>query len=410
MILVPNNYIPVQEVYYGKPKEFEYIEHELAKIIKMVDDIFDGESIDINNTQELKNIENAFTKYFKLKECNISFYSTGLGGGPNAYTLPTSFSCFKKDPNNKKLADPSKLYINVNVDISLIHSLQLTPEELMAIILHEMGHGFDASIFMLLSRISIVTYHNTRTNELVGGRIDILNTLTSVISGTYPMQKLSMMMNKSFSSMLSSVPGLQTIWNKVNHSVFTILHFMNIIMTPFSKMTSAGLILARWINPGNLLGYGSEKFADSFASSYGYGPDAASAFAKMEKGDVNAIYSATKKIPVLNIGVDALKTYCGILGFISSADPHPTNATRIKSQINKLKRDLKDPNLKPEIRKMIEDDISDIEEVIDTKLLDMKENAKHGEVASTIVNTFIIKACDGKIDPREFIQFLHKEL
>ena len=413
MILVPNNYTPVTEAYYGKPKEFEYIERELAKIISMVEDIFDGDDADINGSQELKNIENAFTKFFKVKECNISFYSTGLGGGPNAYTYPTSFSCFRKDPKNPQLADPSKLYLNVNVDITLIHSLQLTPGELMAIILHEMGHCFDASFFMLLSRISIYAYLKGRDNDLSISEIgiDIPNTILGVISGTYPFQKIMMASNKAVSSLLAKVPALQSIWNVVNHGIFQFMHFISIIsrgLTP--NVPPFAIIALRWLDPGHLFGYGGEKFADSFATAYGYGADTTSAFIKMEKGEMNSIYTATKKVPVLNIGVDALKTSAGIMGMLCSADPHPTEAARVKAQVNKLKRDLKDPNLKPAVRKMIEEDIKDIEKLIDTRLLDMKENSKKGEVASTVVNIFIIKACDGKVDPREFIQFLHKEL
>ena len=416
MLLVPDSYSPVAEAYYGKPKEFKYIEKELAKIIDMIENIFDGTNtkIDINRSKELKNIENAFTEYFKVKECNVSFYSPGnpidgIDGifEPNAYTIPTSFACFIKDKNNKKIADASKLFLNVNVDIRLIHSLQLTPGELMGVILHEIGHCFDAAYVNIASYISIDLVERLGTTPEINTAIAIANPIISMLTATYPLQKIMIEINKILSSLLSKIPMLQTSWNYATlfiSNVIETLHELN------PHIPSIGKMLVNYLNPRNIFGYGKEKFADSFATTYGYGPEISSMFTKINKGDKNRILKATKDIPVLNIGVDLLNTSSDIIGLLTRFGPHPADAARVQAQVNKLKNDLKDPNLKPEVRRMIESDIDDIERIINTKLLDIKENSKKGEISSTLLNILIIKGFNGKIDPRECIQFLHEEL
>ena len=410
MILVPNNHVPMTEAYYGKPKEFIYIENELKKIISMVEDIFAGKPADINSSKELKNIENAFTKFFKVKECSISFYTAHDLGGPNAYTIPTSFACFKKDKSNDKLADPSNLFLNVNVDIGLIHLLKLTPGEVMAIILHEMGHCFDASRLNLLTYLSIGIYAKTSNGKIVDSwlHVHMLDSLANLLFfNTYPFQKIINVINKSFSTLLSKAPFLQTLWNNFRLGLFDFMAFLSSIRLP--SMPPSVIMMYSWILPRNLFGYSMEKFADSFASSYGYGPELSASMEKLQN-NMSSIVTKMEKIPVLNIGIDMVKTMGSVVGLLAYADPHPTNVVRVKSQINKLKRDLKDPSLKPEVRKMIESDIKDIEEILETKFLDMETNSKKGRVASTVLNTFIVKGCDGKIDPRELLQFAHPEL
>lgn len=408
MILVPKSYDVLTEAYYGKPKEFEYIEGELAKIIDMIDDIFDGRgNHDINSSEELKNIERTFTKVFKVKETAISFYSPNpiSGVSMNAFTIPSSFTCFNKDSSNKKLADPKNLFINVNVDIGLVHALELTPKELMAIILHEIGHCFDASVMMFLSNISIsarIEFDNNGGIKNVSVMPNIIGTIMNMLMSSKPVAAIFNFINKGFSSLLAKIPALQTVWNNFSKGWFSFMHFMSVINTPFVVMTHYPIrLLLAAIDTKNLFGFSGEKFADSFATSYGYGPDAVSAFGKMEKNKMNIMYQVGKKIPVLNIGLDMFKTSGTVLTAL--LDPHPTHATRIQSQLNKLKRDIADPNLDPRVRKMIEQDIKEIEDFIDNDFLNMEENAKEGEVFSTALNAFIIKSCDGKIDPREII-------
>ena len=401
MILNPNINI-LTEAYYGKPDAFKYIESQLADIIVMVDDIFDGKSVDINKSQTLKNIEDAFTKFFKVKKCSISFYSATITAnmGANAFTIPSGFATFSRDKNNPKLVDPSKLFLNVNVDVALIYLLKLTPEELMAIILHEIGHCFDASTLMFLSNFTIdINNIEKSVKESILG---------IMLKG--PLSKIYVTLNKVFSSLLAKSKFLQSFWNNYLYLINMWQSFMYKIQRVTTKMPSAKFIAANWVNPRQLFGYGSEKFADSFASSYGYGPALSTAFTKMETEEKNGIVGAVSKIPVLNIGYDMVRTASSVMTLLITADPHPSNVSRVQSQVNKLKRDLKDPNLDPEVRKMIQADINSIEDTINSRLINMKENAKEGRVVSTLYNMMIIKGFNGKLDPREILQVFHKEM
>ena len=137
------------------------------------------------------------------------------------------------------------------------------------------------------------------------------------------------------------------------------------------------------INPKNIFGYGAEKFADSFATSYGYGPELSSVMVKLDKYKYNLVNAAD--IPVLNIGSDLIKTSTDIALF--GTDPHPSNITRINNQLNKLKRDINDPTLTPKIKHELQEQIDRCEKIIED--MTSVDSANDGRVFSFLYNYLI---------------------
>lgn len=104
-----------------------------------------------------------------------------------------------------------------------------------------------------------------------------------------------------------------------------------------------------------------EKFADQFVAMYGYGPELNNAFGKMNL-DYDENEKKMRDIPVLNI-VIGLSDILGRYSIRNSGfDEHPAIKSRMLSQIEQLKSDLKyTPDMNPKLKKQIEDEIARIE-------------------------------------------------
>ena len=332
-------------------------------------------------------------------------------GGYTLCTLPSSLSYFKKSKINKKLVDPKDLYINVFIDIGIVYALDLSPQELMAVILHEIGHSFDASFFNLLSYIDIdlidrinmingsLSNISFKSNENISK--DILNSLYGFILGTLPIGKFYTIMNK----LITQIPLINNIISSMNYNINDIWSLIKqyksynkILLT----ITNPIIIVTGLLNPANTFGYANEKFADSFATSYGYGKDIASYLNKRRMNKGRFITENINKIPILNLGYDLNTVMLEIATLLSS--PHPDNMIRIQSQLNKLKRDINDPNLSPKVKNELSINIKELEDYINNVVLNINHESNHGRLISYIKNYIMIKLFKGKLDPRELFE------
>lgn len=392
----PTNYKSLLESYYGKPKEFVKIEKLLEKVIVMVEDQMTQpvKSIDINKSKEIKEIENLFTKFFGNYKTSITIYSAALPvnfGRPNAYTIPSSMVYFRrKDPNKPYKASAKDLYINVNIDMGLIYAFKLTAEELMGIILHEIGHDFDASLFHLLTYVNIgIFFDNT-------GMTGLNNIFSFLI--TEPMSKIFQFGNR----FVSQIPLLNNIVTTLSLAWFDFNSFLGTLtaLNVIARLMNP-IYLINLINPANLFGYAGEKYADSFAASYGYAVPLSSALNKFETAEKRGcvLDSAVKTIPLINV----FYNYNNVMIKLCTAflDPHPNTYTRIQSQLNKLKRDLNDPSINKNIRNDLKKEIASLEKFIDNEVLNEDELTKKGQVFTYLYGLTIMKVFDGKVDFRE---------
>ena len=107
-----------------------------------------------------------------------------------------------------------------------------------------------------------------------------------------------------------------------------------------------------------------EKFADQFASMYGYGPELASGLSKVMI-NYSEFDKAWKDVPILNVLV-GLNQIRKNIGNVSDDNPHPVTKNRILGVIRQLEQDLKDtPNLTPGMRQDIQKQIKRCKDVAD---------------------------------------------
>ena len=107
----------------------------------------------------------------------------------------------------------------------------------------------------------------------------------------------------------------------------------------------------------NRQNYG-EVFADNFARMYGYGAQLISGLNKIEKDNNDRIRSwivkeKKRELFIFNMTAD-----------IITKDVHKTDLHRIKSLLDEYNNDINDPNIPPEVKKMLEDDIKELKLVL----------------------------------------------
>ena len=85
-------------------------------------------------------------------------------------------------------------------------------------------------------------------------------------------------------------------------------------------------------------------------------------------------------------------------------DPHPLDQSRIKAQIDTLKKELNKEGVEPEVAKQIERDLDKCEKIYNS-YLDLPEEARHLTVLYNFIN-FNNIYFNGKLDVRYFLNNL----
>lgn len=432
MFLYDYNNIPITEAYYGKTKELKEIEKELSILIEVIKNntVPNGKNIkvssDLNNinmSKTLRNIENLFCKLFNLDEFYLSFY-TGIpvltvsqdkltvGHMPlrfvdNAYALVLPFNFFKSKKKWNRV-DSTGMVMGCCVDYGLIRHFDIEADELLAVILHELGHCMDASIFTVMKTLSFDTAENIG-QQLVGK-----------LYGSFIMEIMKepfFNFMKSIDSFIDENPKIKKFFTFLNDAfanyktLFNMKIFMDLAKSGEAILKATDAI-ATSLNPiriGNTIGgYSMEKYADSFATAYGYGP-ALSRFLHKNSLEKNVTMAKSiSNVPVLNWFYDFTRVNISILSHIG--DEHPIPPARIMAQLHKLKKELKDPNIDPRVRKMIMEDIDEMEDYINNRMLNIKDKDNKKNIFTFCYNYTVMKLFKGRVDPRELLDvFNHFE-
>ena len=396
----------VEEAYYGKTSGLKKAEKLLVPIIKYCHDIYDGSfEGNISDTKEVKELEKVLADEFGIGELSMTFYTVSVVAGqmPNAFTYPSSLQFFKKSKENKKIANKKNSFVGVNVDIALVVSLDLTPDELMACILHEIGHCMNTSVFTLLAQLPSIQLINIFTSDDVPDYVKAQLASIIAIRTFLPIGKILHNIDKKLNELMSRVPKI----NSIIKTIMAAVNDVTLVFAPFESIINIiknplGTIM-RYIDPHSIFAYQGERFSDSFATSYGYGVGLSSFMYKLQNMSETA-KEVSALIPVLGIGRDLAEVSVKIVRML--ADPHPSNPARIINQLNKMKRDLKDPNLDPRVRKELLENIESLENIVNNEILNM-ENYKTDETGISPVkfyyNYVIMKVFNGKLDPRELL-------
>ena len=120
------------------------------------------------------------------------------------------------------------------------------------------------------------------------------------------------------------------------------------------------------VDNGNVTDRVDEKFADQFVAMYGYGPELNTALTKISKQYQYLNTNNIRKIPVVNIFLGLGQIMQAFISRQVVGDEHPGMRARLVSLVKQLESDMqKTPNMKPKMKKELEDQIKRSKLLID---------------------------------------------
>lgn len=304
-----------------------------------------------------KDLEDAVSKTFGVRVCEIQPYIEKYNSKDkefetkelNAYVYPTNRFPIEALISEQGFYDKShSLVIKMHISLGLIKTLD--PEEILAVMLHEMGHGIDpALVDIKYLETNVLSKYITdrkgainkneqkamKQNKLTEAGIIIL-TYIAIIGIMFIPEIINffrrLFMGKKKYEEHEQQKKLKRIQDALNSD-----------RRQFNRQTY------------------SEAFADNFARMYGYGGKLMSGLQKINRAYDDKMKSWYKKESIRQEMIT--RTTISVL-----SDVHKTDIHRIRNLLREYEQDLKDPNIPEEVKKHMRDDKEELEKVLDQYL------------------------------------------
>ena len=374
----------VTEAYVGKTKECLKLESEFSKLKNQYEkdggsELSRAVNTNIADSESVRHIEQIISKMFGFRNTYLVIRSNTM---VNAMTAPRStlISNTTKHPgrvveNGKRYYDAEHNYTCYLFMYSEIFH-ELTPAELTACLIHEVGHNFDNTISAYL----FDTLFWAIDLAFSGGIMRLFG--PEVI---FFQQTIGKLLDKT------------KIWPALWGVHDLTIKYLSILLGPIgkvSKLSNIAQAVAMNPNPGLLIGgfrFESEAFADNFAASYGYGPEVIS---MADKFDRLGLITNKGFLPELWTGLGD-GPMCILLMLI---DPHPENQTRARMVLDEMKKCSEDRQNPPGLRKAITKNYVECKKAYN-KFLQVEKDDEYGRI-TRLVRGIKDKYLGGKMDVR----------
>lgn len=344
----------LNEVYIGETKELKETQHYLSQFRKNMID---------NNMTNMKKIKKDpwYKKFIKSMKDTFGYKTFEFGisfedcENAYCYSLSTQIKKDKKKYNKNIIVSKNGFKYNNKYACKLVITERLltntnyTDREIMAIMLHEVGHSFyealdENAIDMINIRENVYL-----VNEIIQSIIYWIGMYTTITSFGELMDganEISKSLEPKASKICKGVTGIFKTLFSMGFDVLKIVlllaggYIPTVLMNIVSKLNPISLL-------NTIFGYKDEKSADSFATMYGYGADLSSALQKL---DLKKDGSTTITKKVLNF----ILFPCTVI--VLALDEHPDSITRAKNQLDYLEKeysDIDDKETKAEIKSQI---------------------------------------------------------
>lgn len=406
------------EAYFGKSEKLLEIEKQIG-VLRQQYSLY-NESVYFDTLQKINRL---FEDQFGMEVFSLHIIPSKI---KNAYTIPiaTRFDVAigNKLPklvegnlkNGYKFKPKNNLCIVCTIYAGLLLDNTITDEEILAVILHEIGHNFadalDNDICIankqtLITRVIVMILSILLTTGMTLP-VFALDTYTSLNKTKVKTEKNAKPSNKISSTIKGFGGHLSDFFLDVNEFIsrftFGSLNWLVKLIAFPDK-----LFKVHKDTPGKK----NEVLSDKFATIYGYGPALASVLNKMTNNPSPAELQI-EKIPY--IGSMMNNSYYNSIKNSFEYDEHPQLIQRINSQIDALKFELKKDNLDPKLRKIIQKELDELMN-IKKELTEICDDKKKSDLIKATYNAYIDKklpeAISKKLDDelnKEFDKLIEK--
>lgn len=398
--------IAMNEAYFGKTREVLRIEKAIHGVRMRLGGGSKYPLSDINTyigsskielSKEETELKNAIADAFGFSEVILDWSSTMM---PNIGTVPTS-ACIDlgHEKLNRSMRRKSSMKRGLKYDeddgivfevalcTGVFTSDVLTDAELTAILLHEIGHNFTGAVdSCILYSCPIIAWgamlisymaEQLMRIELSGGngtaKVPIFDFIMSILkssnAGKSTINSIDIALERFVRNLPGPIPsiiagfgGITAFLAEFLNSFLSIVNFFVLLKWPLLLLPNAALRLVKMI--GKPKGYSNERFSDTFAQMYGYGPELISALNKLESEyDSTAADHVIGKIPYISTLYEFYTMPFMLV--MHSLDEHPQNPARAYIIIDNLEKELKQKNTSPATRRQIEKDIEEARRMCD---------------------------------------------
>ena len=414
--------------YVGKTKYLEEAEKELNKLIVHIQDENPNGFIKsaVQNVKSIRyamkskiNISPEIEKVSRLMEKQFGFKEFVLGVLPvqldNAFNYPKPMIIrdhqIKGMPTlhhpDGSFYDKTHSYIANSILFDSLFHGKYTGGEILALLLHEIGHQFDISAtsyfntFFLLPfniyydvKLGIMTKYLPKPFQIA---LDVLQGYlipmkTHVIPKLFKtsaanqrqMDPRGFAWNSLIQTLLNKYLMFDEIYERAKNLTKIVTKPISYLMDRFPTILPLKIANA-------LTFFNAERFSDSFATVYGYGPELISALRKLDGPLLQGNF-------VIENAMFVIDSVSGILNMI--LDPHPETQTRCRMIVDDMKKLSENPNYSPKMRKALKAKYEESKAAYD-KYIGIDDKEKKW-LASTYAK-MLKEKIGGKIDIRALI-------
>lgn len=389
----------IQEVYFGETPGIQKIQQQLSKFrANHIGKEFDPY---VNLDPELLKLNRMFEDEFGFEVFSLTVIKQSIY---NAFTMPIGYKLDSGNTASKltagkegfKYSKDAGYATTVCIYSGILNNPDFTDREILAIILHEVGHNFSGAVnksigvLHALHKIILVLVLVVLLMQNFAGPFMAAIALITIVNLNM-FEKFCAAMTKQFVSKYPKVAqGLEyvdAVFAKIHDAMNEVDFITQIMLTPTIVGAYGKAIMNTIVNTGGKLimnpallfkkihGYSDEQFSDNFAALYGYGPDLLSALGKMNySGHGRITEEAINKIPIFSHLFNLI--WLPVELIVSIFDEHPNAPARIQNELQLLEAELKKEKIDPKLRDRLKHDINIINrdyEKLYTNLNEVKE-------------------------------------
>lgn len=403
--LTRDNLIQIMnEAYIGKNENFL----EMEKLLGLIRSNLDYKK-DLNRSENVQKFNRLMEKQFGCKVFALRIEKANV---INAYTevLNLRFDITNKIDMRKavianqsdgyRFKEPNNFCIVCTVYSGLLAYEELSNAELLAIILHEIGHNFADGIYGFINiqnSLSMAWYKRLLLLQCIL-ILPIPHSIKEFITRTnkYKLKQNKQGKERKIKSAIEGNKAKRKDKKSFKSTIKRILSWQNVDEEKYQeqidnyKNTAEGKKAKEEVR--NSAERRNEVIADKFPAVYGYGNEIASGLLKMDMYESDAVKYVDDKY--------GKKIYDKILKFTfewEDFDEHPRTIQRINEVIKTLEDELTNDNLDPKFEKEIKDQINRLKKTIE-EVSKAAENADNREKMRAIYYAMTAEDCPDAVN------------